>query len=218
MVQSHFTARIGLAQNFSAQFHKDILKEINNKLSVVLPAAVNSIKRNLGEMVRARIMASPEYAAIVGGRLRGELGLPDGLARISAIIEKWAESISVRYLKGAHGSLGLIDIGILQSDWEDVLAMGEAVLTYTSRKGSKSLEWLRWLLKEGRAVIVSSYEFVPKTKGSRTGLGIMIKRGGGWKVPAQYMGTEGDNFATRALANIVSDIDIIVRRELTRVL
>jgi hypothetical protein len=63
MVQNHFTARIGLAQNFSAQFHKDILKEINNKLSAVLPAAVNSIKRNLGEMVRARIMASPEYAA-----------------------------------------------------------------------------------------------------------------------------------------------------------
>ena len=98
--------------------------------------------------------------------------------------------------------------------------MGEAVLTYSSRKGAKALEWLRWLLKEGNAVIVSQYDFAFKsTRSSRTGLGIMVKkRGGGWKVPSQYAGTDDDNFATRALADIAGDIDIVVRRELTKVI
>jgi len=218
MAQSNIIASIGLDKDFSAQFNKAILREINNKLSVALPAAVNTIKKKLGEVVRGRIMASPEYAAIVGGRLRGELGLPNGAARINAIIERWAESISVRYIKGSGGRLGLIDIGILQSDWQDVLSLGEATLHYASRRGSKTLEWLRWLLKEGDAVIVSRYDFIPKTRGSRTGLGIMVKRGSGWSVPSQYRGTEGDNFATRSLESIASDIDVVVRRELTKVL
>ena len=219
MAQGHFNARIELDNNFSSKFHKEILREINNNLFRVMPIAANSIREKLGEVVRERIMSSPEYAAISGGRFRGELGLPDGAARINAIVERWAESISVRYLKGRGVGLGMLDIGILQSDWEDVLSMGEAVLTYSSRKGTKDLEWLRWLLKEGSAVIVSQYDFEPKSaKTSRTGLGIMIKRRGGWKIPAQYAGVEGDNFATRALAAIASDIDVIVRRELTRVM
>jgi hypothetical protein len=220
MSQIPLIATIDLGKDFSSQFKKDILREINKRLSSVLPAAVRQIKEKLQDSIRVRIMASPEYAAISGGRFRGELGLPDGATRINAIIERWAESISVTYRKGTGVNLGSIDIGILQDSWEDVLAMGEAVLTYSSRKGSKSLEWLRWLLKEGNAVIVSQYDFSPKSStSSRTGLGIMIKkRGGGWKVPPQYAGTEEDNFATRALADIASDIDIVVRRELTKVM
>lgn len=218
MAKLLITARIELDKDFSSRFHRDILNEINTKLMSALPAAITSIKKKLAESVRIRIMGSPEYAAITGGTFRGELGLPDGLERINAIIERWAESILVEYKKGKGGSLGSINIGILQSDWEDVLAMGEATLTYTSRKGAKSLEWLRWLLKEGNSVIVSRYEFVPRGKGSRTGLGVMIKKRGGWKVPSQFAGTEEDNFATRALSSIAKDIDAVVRRELTKVL
>ena len=219
MAQGHFTARIELDNNFSAKFYKEILREINSKLLSRMPVAANSIQKKLGEMVRERIMSSPEYAAITGGRFRGELGLPDGAARMNAIIERWAESISVVYLKGKGAGLGMLDIGILQADWADVLSMGEAVLTYSSKKGTKDLEWLRWLLKEGGAVIVSQYDFEPKAAmTSRTGLGIMVKRRGGWKIPAQYAGVEEDNFATRALTAIASDIDVIVRRELTKVI
>ena len=125
-------ATIDLGDDFPSQFKKNILKEINNKISSVLPVAVRHIKEKLGESVRVRIMSSPEYAAIAGGRFRGELGLPDGATRIHAIVERWAESISVTYRKGTGASLGSIEIGILQADWEDVLAMGEAVLNYSS--------------------------------------------------------------------------------------
>ena len=134
MPQTNITARIELDKDFAAKFHKDILKEINIKLTQVLPMAVKNIRTKLGEAVRFRIMGSPEYAAITGGGFRGELGLPDGEARINAIIERWVESISVKYVKGKGSSLGSINIGILESDWIDVLAMGEATLTYMSKK------------------------------------------------------------------------------------
>lgn len=218
MSRSQITARIELDRDFESRFRKDILNEINIKFSKVMPVAIKNIKKMLAEAVRIRIMGSSEYAAITGGRFRGELGLPDGAQRLNAIIETWANSISVQYSKGKGGSLGSIDIGILQDDWEDVLSMGEAILTYASRKGMKSLEWLRWLLKEGSAVIVSQYDFVPNPKGSRTGLGIMIKSRGGWKIPSQFVGTEENNFATRALAGIAEDVDAVVRREITKVL
>jgi len=93
-------------------------------------------------------------------------------------------------------------------------------MSYVGRRGQKTLEWLRWLLLEGGKVIVSDYEYRQGSKrgGSRTGLGIMIKRRGGWKVPAAIAGIESDNFVTRALSEIQDNIDIIVRQELTKVL
>ena len=123
MAKLQITARIELDQDFENKFMKDVLNEINTKLTSVLPTAVTSIKKKLGESIRIRIMGSPEYAAITGGRFRGELGLPDGLERINAIIERWAESILVEYKKGKGGSLGSIKIGVLQSGWEDVLSL-----------------------------------------------------------------------------------------------
>jgi hypothetical protein len=39
-----------------------------------------------------------------------------------------------------------------------------------------------------------------------------------WSVPPQFQGTENDNFATRALENIEDDIEVIVRRELARII
>ena len=44
-------------------------------------------------------------------------------------------------------------------------------------------------------------------------MGIMIsKKRGFWQVPPEYSGTEADNFATRALGNIETEIDHIVKQ------
>jgi len=218
MTKGNFTIGIELDPSFSAKFQKELSREITLKLSSVLPAALAKIKIMLGNVVRERISMSPEYQAISGGRFRGELGLPDGSKKINDIMNIWAEGISVTYLKSTGIGFGTINIGILESSWEDVLSSSQAELTYTSRKGTKTLEWLRWMLKEGSRAIVSGYEFMPQSRSSRTGLGIMVKRRGSWKIPTQFAGTDSDNFATRALHGIEKDIDIVVRRELTRVI
>ena len=46
----------------------------------------------------------------------------------------------------------------------------------------------------------------------------MIQRtNASWGVPAEFAGTANDNFATRALDGLNDDIDIIVRREIVKV-
>ena len=39
-----------------------------------------------------------------------------------------------------------------------------------------------------------------------------------WGVPSQFAGTENNNFATRALETINDEIDVLVRREIVKVL
>ena len=51
----------------------------------------------------------------------------------------------------------------------------------------------------------------------RTGMGIMIKReSSAWSVPKAYAGTFNNNFATRALEGMQDEIDILIRREITK--
>ena len=214
-----FKLGIELEKNFYSNFAQNVKAEISKKITKAIPRAVATIRSKIQQIVIVKITSSPEYAAIVGSRVRGELGINEAASRMDAIINAWAENIVVTIVPENITGLALIKIGIIQSDYADVLALAEAEMSYTSRRGQKSLEWLRWLLLEGGRAIVTSYEYSGGSRGgSRTGLGIMIKRRGGWKVPDAIAGTENDNFATRALSEIQDNIDIIVRQELTKVL
>ena len=91
--------------------------------------------------------------------------------------------------------------------------------SYVSESSGLLVEWLRWLLLEGNAVLVKDYFFLNKSgiDKSRTGLGIMVeKRSRNWSIPPRFAGTSGDNFATRALSDIDKVIDDIVRQEITK--
>ena len=56
-------------------------------------------------------------------------------------------------------------------------------------------------------------------RASVTRSGIMVSReSAAWSVPKAFAGTEGNNFATRALGTIQDEIDVIVRREITKVI
>ena len=118
------------------------------------------------------------------------------------------------YIK--NKGFGKISIGMIQSDYSDVLSLTESSFTYSSGRGSGVIEWLRWLLLESTSIIVSEYDFVPSNQG-RTGMGIMAKRqGGGWSIPPQYAGTAVDNFVTRSLFDIQNTIESVVTREVQR--
>ena len=102
-----------------------------------------------------------------------------------------------------------------RNDYSDVISVPEAV--FVTEKGVK-LEWLRWLLLEGDKRIVSNYFFKKSSRG-RAGGGIMAERqNASWGVPSQFAGTENNNFATRALETINDEIDVLVRREIVKVL
>lgn len=199
--------------NFKADFDKNILREIKSVINKAMPSIVNKIKSRLKVEFIRLVKDSEEYQALVAGDLRGELGLPDPTV-VDRIIDAWADGIQVVFTN--RGKLGVIEIGMIQADYADVLSLPDASYVYASRDGNTVIEWLRWLLLESTSVIVVDYEFAASNRG-RTGLGIMVNRsGGGWRVPAQYAGTANDNFVTRALADIERSIDVIVRQEITK--
>jgi hypothetical protein len=208
--------RIQLEKGFAAKFKKDVEREIRNTILKGLPRAISAIEKQIQTLVVLKLEAAPEYQSLAGGVLRHQFGLIDGGARIANIVQAFAREIKVTFVPGL-GKFGGIQIGVLEESYSGVLSLSEAV--FVTEKG-KPLEWLRWLLQEGGNRIVIGYLFREGSpRRSRTGNGIMIERQGqAWSVPPQFQGTENDNFATRALENIEDDIEVIVRRELARII
>ena len=204
---------IELDAGFESYFKKEIDREINLKIKSSINAITESIEIAIQTLVKFRLQGAPEVNSLAGGELRYQFGLVDGASRISNIIDMWAESVEVSYVQ-SFGKLGGISISMGDNDYSKALSMPEA--EFRTKDGT-SLEWLRWLLLEGDTRIVNNYQFQSGRRG-RTGGGIMVSRQrGSWGVPSQFAGTDNDNFATRALESMQDEIDVIVRREITKV-
>ena len=200
--------------NFKSQFDKNIVREIRKEIAARMPKVIDAVQERLGVELFDAIQDSPTWRAVKGGSLRGELGIAN-VASLDNILLTWADGVEVTYEQNKE--FGILRIGMIQADYSDVLSLPESSFVSSSaRTGNTSvIEWLRWLLLESTAIIVSNYSFVPKNNG-RTGLGIMIETGRGWRIPQQYAGSATDNFATRSLQNIGSVIDKVVEEEVNR--
>ncbi len=202
--------------NLDAQLRKGVEQEIKKKLVRNMPKILNAIKSRMGIEVSKELKESTVYKEItLGGSLLGQLGLSNP-SDLDDIIDAWANGIEVTYSL-TKGKFGAINIGILESTYSDVLSLPQA--SYVSERSGLLVEWLRWLLLEGNAVLVKDYFFLDRSgvPGSRTGLGIMVEsRSRNWSIPPRFAGTSGDNFATRALSDIDKVIDDIVRQEITK--
>lgn len=64
--------------------------------------------------------------------------------------------------------------------------------------------------------MVKEYSFREMGAG-RTGLGIMVKTGRGWKVPDQWAGTDQDNFVTQSLSDFEPIIEAVVKSVLHQI-
>jgi len=200
--------------NFESEFNKNINLEIKKIIQKNIGKVISNIERRLQDQVRKLISDSEEVASIRNGQLTGELGIV-ATSNIDVIIEQFSQSVEVRYLP--RGKFGTLVISIINSDYSDVLSMPESSYIYSSRSGrSGVIEWLRWLLLEGRSTIVAGYDF-QGGGGGRTGRGIMVRRQNeGWSIPSRFAGTASDNFVTRSLANIDDIIESIIRQEITK--
>lgn len=201
---------------FDAEFNKNIKNEIRKIIAQNITGITHRIHSRIGTIIRVRIQNTLEYQSLFGGQLQAELGIPNPDV-IENIINTWASNFSVKYNSSGR-AFGSLNIGLIQDDYTDVLSLPEASFFYTSGNTSGVIDWLRWLLLEGSNVIVRSYGFTGnETRGSRTGLGVMVSReGGSWRVPPEFAGTASDNFVLRALLAIDKDIDRVVQEEIDK--
>ena len=205
-------ANLKMEGGFASKFRKEIVTEITKKVKRKAPIIQTNITEKVKEAVRDALVSTPEYQSIIQGKLKAELGVPNSDSRIITVIDTWIENIVVN-VKAARTPFLVIDIGIIQGDYSDVLSLPQAQYTYKSKRGGGEIPWLKWLLLEGDKRIINKYEFSSNPRGSRTGMGIMISKARGfWQVPPEFSGTSVDNFATRALENIEATIDKIVEQ------
>ena len=159
---SSFQARIELEKGFDSKFRKEVMKEITSRITASMNLVTESIETALQTLVKERLLAAPEVDSLAGGVLRAQFGLVDGGARISNIINMWADSIEVSYVKKL-GTFGGILIRFEDTDYSQALSMSEA--EFVTEKGTP-LPWLHWLLFEGTKPIVNNYVFRPSGFGN----------------------------------------------------
>ena len=188
------------------QIEKKILKSIARQMDKSIRLAIPASMSDLKAFINGTIENSSEVQSLLGGELRGNLGLTESKAQeaVEDISSMISQSIEMEYkpikTRGS-GFAGNLTIKIQPAHFQNILGITGSVTSYFSIKYGTlvELDWLDWLLMRGDDIIVSKFQFEPKSAG-RSGMGVM-KIGGSWRVPPEFSGTKDNNFITRAIAS-----------------
>tara|TARA_B100002019_G_scaffold293116_1_gene318818 strand:+ start:1170 stop:1811 length:642 start_codon:yes stop_codon:yes gene_type:complete len=196
----------------------NISKALQTQVQSVFRKAKPKIQRDISKLIADAIRAEPEYGALKAGKLRLEIGIAD-TSVVDDVVDLFAQSIkfNINQVKvGTKGIDAVLSFTIIGSDdFENILQSNAAVIT--SENGAM-LPWLTWLLlKGGDEIVLNNKVLFKPSPASRTGQAIMIPtKGGGWRVPARYIGTESNNWVTRAMSKIEPDILNAMKKHVER--
>lgn len=201
--------------SISQNIARALLPEINRYLNNIF----NQVKNSIPRIVVEAIKNEPEYASLVGGKLKGEFGLDDASSKIEAILSTIENNIISEFKSATISNnqvKGGFKIQMIRSNFTDLLSLGQS--SFTTENGD-TIDWLRWLLLEGDNVIISDYKFVAGAyPTSRTGMGIMNEfKGAFWRVPPEFAGNINNNWITRAIDKASSNISQELNKVMSRI-
>lgn len=194
---------------------RQIEQKINDAIAKELNKLIQKNSRRAADRVKIAIegwiTSQPEIASLqsegVVGELNAQLGLITGQGVLASldIINAVLATLEVK-VRPIDGRLrGGLDLNIQPVNFRTLLDLPSGfVIT-----DSSPLHWLNWLLLEGTKTIVYGYSYNPELSG-RSGGGTMEK-GGVWRIPPQYAGSQRDNFITRALAGRDKELSSILQ-------
>lgn len=200
----------------NSQIYKKILDALLPQVTQYMTNVVQKLRSGISPILEKAIRNSPEYEAILVGRLRYELGIPDPSVKLEGLIDIWLNSIEFNYNKPIISNNKIkssFSVNMIRVDFSDVLSTDFAKVVDTVR--GYELPWLQWLLLDGNKTIISDYEVLfGQNRASRTGFAIMTPSNNSWKVPANYAGTIGDNWITRAIDSASPEIQDLIDKVL----
>lgn len=207
---------ITLANNTSIS--KEIAKALIPEFKKIMDKTASILKKEIPIILKKHIEKSPEYQSILSGQLKYEFGIPNPSEKLRGLILTWIDNTNVQFTPPSIDGRGMLktslSVSMVRIDLSDVLYT-EYAAVYDRQRGYV-LPWLQWLLLEGNKVIVKDHSVVmgPNQR-SRTGQAIMrSKENKFWKVPAQYAGTQNDNWITRCIDSAGPDIETLLYRVL----
>lgn len=177
-----------------------ILNATRSSINDSLHRAAINIRRDIQKMMDGLLRRSPEYISLTTGILRGDFGLDDPEVRLDEVLKTLREAVDVSVVpvstfgKELRGGL---NIGMLRTGFTDILNLPGA----TNKTQDIEIPWLRWLLLSGDRILVAGYHITynispAERRNSMSGIAIM-RKGGGWRVPPEFSGSETDNWLTR---------------------
>lgn len=179
---------------FYSACNEELLKVISNTISFI----IRSTRKDYIEVIKNCLRNDPDqtYDALVGGLLRADLGLADGMSEAEAVISAVANSVELRKTKATRNTLGGISLVVLRNGIESLLDL--PIASYVSN--GQEVEWLKWLLTSGDEIVVANYSVLYGSNfpTSRTGQAIMGK-GKGFKIRGEHSGNINQNWITKAL-------------------
>lgn len=196
----------------NSEIYKKILDALLPQITQYMNGVVQKLKFEISPIIEQAIRNSPEYEAILVGKLKYELGIPDPSVKLEGLIDIWLNSIEYNYNKPIISNNKIkssFSVNMIRVDFSDVLSTDFAKVVDTIR--GYELPWLQWLLLDGTKTIISDYEVLfGQNRASRTGFAIMTPSNNSWRVPSNYAGTIGDNWITRAIDSASPQIQNIL--------
>jgi hypothetical protein len=168
---------------------------------------INRISQSVKNLIPSWINSQPEIQSLLSntpGSLAGQFGIKNStLDIVSSIINSVVDATEIKFIKYSANLKGGLQLNFQPSNFANLLALSQG---HTIYQGG-DLHWLDWLLKRGDSIIITNYQYNPRTGLGRSGLGNMVP-GGFFRVPPQFSGTESDNFITRAFIGPAQEKEI----------
>lgn len=180
------------------KINEALAKEVNKSLAFT----ARVLKSRIDPLIKASLLSSPEINSLKGGILKAEFGLTQDPS--SALVNAIVDSLRVDFVKVNKNFNGGITIVMQPSDFTNLFTLPIAEQPI---EDGGSLPWLQWLLTLGDSIIITDFgvEF-GNLPGSRTGLAVMRKAQAPYKVNSAFSGTPDDNFITRSVERVRSQI------------
>lgn len=181
------------------KINKALAKEVNKSLAFT----ARLLKSRIDPIIKTALTSSPEITSLRGGILKAEFGLTSDPT--SAIVNAIVASLTVDYIKVDEKFNGGITLVMQPDTFSNLFSLSAAEQPLDDYG---SLPWLQWLLTLGDAIIITDFgvEF-GDLPGSRTGLAVMRRKNAPYKVNSAFSGTPDNNFITRAVQRVRSQIE-----------
>ena len=151
------------------------------------------------------MLDSPEINSLSNGSLRLEFGLTSDPT--SAIVDAIVSTIKVKATKVNTKLQGGFTLVMQPTNFSNLLSLPVAEQPIES---GGSIPWLYWLLTLGDAVIIADFGVEFGGGRGRTGGAIMTPVNSPYKVDSRFSGTQDDNFITRAVGRVSSQVREII--------
>jgi len=197
-----------------SEISKAIMQGLRDHFSQTFSRLPSQISDPIKNIVKQALRSEPEYTSLKSGKLRYEMGIQD-TSNVDKVIDSLVNTLSIQSnpitysLRSLSGGFSLTMMK--SDDLGGVIGVSEAYVNDTER--GYSLPWLEWLLLRGNDIIVYNYQVkMGANPRSRTGNAIMVSSTKNWRVPTEFVGTQRNNWTTRAISAAESSILSVIEQ------